>query len=60
MILSKIKKHFLIALVRLNQKRELKKILNEEHIILNIIVKSFLQILLIDNCLSIPKTEYET
>ena len=49
MILSKIKKHFSITLVRLNQKRELEKIYKENNRILNMIIESFLEIKLKKN-----------
>ena len=43
MLLSKIKKHFSILLIRLNQKRELKKIYHEHNTYLNLLVESFLE-----------------
>ena len=44
MVLSKIKKHFSILLIRLNQKRELEKIYKEKNRVLNSIIESFLEI----------------
>ncbi len=44
MLLSKIKKHFSILLIRLNQKRELQKIYKENNSYLNLVVESFLEI----------------